>query len=466
MTPNRPEAGNMQMTDEQEHAIAHAQRVLRAVKLYDHAELLSASKPAAIDGQEAAIRAVAADIEEMTVTELRAKHELHRNGDIAIALRELSAAPSPAQTERGAFTEWWDCEYGCTFDNIPGAMGGAFREVAQKAWNRRAALQAAPAAEKPKLTVWYGPMPESNGKTNWTAILHRGDLSQGHTIDRSEYPDRVRYESDCVRWLIGELTERPWILDYDADKHSGYVAPQPAADAPGMAEPVAWFYYEDDEFIRMYASEEKAVAACEKFGGHWRAVYTHPAAPAQSGEPVADPKHDLHARLKIAREAGLQLRIDAKFGSDRYHSVTGSWPAVCRFAWALYNTAPQPAQTAQSDVCECGYSIETSCNVLDPACRRYTGKPAPSAVALDDDRAAFEAWAKEALEAHYDEHDSLITYDPVSAWLAWQASRRAALEEAAQLCANRSEKAGTIGRALEAMDLALAIRALSGATEA
>lgn len=44
---------------------------------------------------------------------------------------------------------------------------------------------------KPELTVWYGAMPESNGKANWTAILHRkgeGRCMNGFTIDRSEYP--------------------------------------------------------------------------------------------------------------------------------------------------------------------------------------------------------------------------------------------------------------------------------------
>ena len=79
---------------------------------------------------------------------------------------------------------------------------------------------------QPKLTVWYGPMPESDGKTNWTALLHRADEPlgyDGHTIDRSEYPDRVRYEADRVRYLIGELEEMPDILTYGADKHSGYV---------------------------------------------------------------------------------------------------------------------------------------------------------------------------------------------------------------------------------------------------
>lgn len=80
--------------------------------------------------------------------------------------------------------------------------------------------------EKPELTVWYGSMPESNGKSNWTAILHRkgeGPCMDGFTIDRSEYPGRVLYAADRVRYLIGEKSERPSILDYDADAHSGYV---------------------------------------------------------------------------------------------------------------------------------------------------------------------------------------------------------------------------------------------------
>lgn len=78
------------------------------------------------------------------------------------------------------------------------------------------------------LSVWYGPMPESNGKSNYTAILHRkGQLWSGITLDRSEYPDRVRYEADRARFLIGEMAEEPCILNYDADLHSGYV------DAPG-----------------------------------------------------------------------------------------------------------------------------------------------------------------------------------------------------------------------------------------
>ena len=84
----------------------------------------------------------------------------------------------------------------------------------------------------PKLTVWCGPMPESNGKSNFTAILRRvttegllGDLSNGITIARSEYPGRVMYEADRMRFLIGELAAEPFILDYDAEKHSGYEPP-------------------------------------------------------------------------------------------------------------------------------------------------------------------------------------------------------------------------------------------------
>jgi hypothetical protein len=86
---------------------------------------------------------------------------------------------------------------------------------------------------QPELTVWEGAMPESNGKSNFTAMLVRKGaasliegISEGFTIARSEYPDRVRYEADRVRHLIGELAEKPCILDYDADKHSGYAEPK------------------------------------------------------------------------------------------------------------------------------------------------------------------------------------------------------------------------------------------------
>lgn len=75
----------------------------------------------------------------------------------------------------------------------------------------------------PPLQVWFGSMPESNGKENWTAILHRGKLSEGITIERSEYKDRIRYEADRMRWMIGELADEPDILAYDPDLKSDYV---------------------------------------------------------------------------------------------------------------------------------------------------------------------------------------------------------------------------------------------------
>lgn len=91
---------------------------------------------------------------------------------------------------------------------------------------------AEPVSQHPDLTVWYGSMPETNGKSNWTAILHRkGEgIQDGITIDRSEYPDRVLYAADRVRYLIGEKPDRPYILDYDGDKHSGYVKPVSQSD--------------------------------------------------------------------------------------------------------------------------------------------------------------------------------------------------------------------------------------------
>lgn len=79
---------------------------------------------------------------------------------------------------------------------------------------------------KENLKVWYGSMPESNGKTNWTAILYKDDdIDSGITISRSEYPDRVRYEADKMRFMIGEITKEPDILTYDDKLHSGYSEP-------------------------------------------------------------------------------------------------------------------------------------------------------------------------------------------------------------------------------------------------
>lgn len=106
------------------------------------------------------------------------------------------------------------------------------QKYAQEAAREQPAAPQPPAQEdRIELTVWEGPMPESNGRSNFTAVLCRKSdkgfdrFADGFTIARSEYPDRVRYEADRVRYLIGEIDKRPRIIDYDADKHSGYVAP-------------------------------------------------------------------------------------------------------------------------------------------------------------------------------------------------------------------------------------------------
>lgn len=72
----------------------------------------------------------------------------------------------------------------------------------------------------PALSVWYGKMPESCGRNNWTALLYNADKSENFTIDRSEYPHRVRYEADRMRHIIGELAEAPYILDYDPNERT------------------------------------------------------------------------------------------------------------------------------------------------------------------------------------------------------------------------------------------------------
>lgn len=78
-----------------------------------------------------------------------------------------------------------------------------------------------------KLKVWFGPLPESNGQTNWTAILYkdnggRFDFTNGFTLAQSEYKDRVRYDADCVRHILGELADQPDILAYDSELMEPY----------------------------------------------------------------------------------------------------------------------------------------------------------------------------------------------------------------------------------------------------
>ncbi len=77
---------------------------------------------------------------------------------------------------------------------------------------------------QPKLTVRLTSFPESNGKRNWTALLVRVDKWDGLvgncggiSLARGELWNRVAYEAECARFLIGERDTEPSILDYGDD---------------------------------------------------------------------------------------------------------------------------------------------------------------------------------------------------------------------------------------------------------
>jgi hypothetical protein len=102
-----------------------------------------------------------------------------------------------------------------------------------------------PATVQPRLTVRLCSFPESNGKRNWTALLVRveewpgliGNCG-GITIDRGEFWNRVAYEAERARLLIGERDTEPHILDYGddiktPDEWAGEVrGGRPVTDAP------------------------------------------------------------------------------------------------------------------------------------------------------------------------------------------------------------------------------------------
>jgi hypothetical protein len=80
------------------------------------------------------------------------------------------------------------------------------------------------ATHQPRLTVRLTSFPESNGKRNWTALLVRlepwdglvGNCG-GVSLARGECWNRVAWEAERARYLIGERDTEPFILDYGDD---------------------------------------------------------------------------------------------------------------------------------------------------------------------------------------------------------------------------------------------------------
>ena len=77
---------------------------------------------------------------------------------------------------------------------------------------------------QPKLKVVLTSYPESNGKRNWTAMFKRVEKFDGLigswggiTIAHGELWNRVAYEAERARFLLGERDTEPYILDYGDD---------------------------------------------------------------------------------------------------------------------------------------------------------------------------------------------------------------------------------------------------------
>lgn len=86
------------------------------------------------------------------------------------------------------------------------------------------AAQPAQIPAQPRLKVRLTAFPESNGKRNWTALLVREEKWDGLvgncggvSLARGELWNRVAWEAECARYLIGERDTEPFILDYGDD---------------------------------------------------------------------------------------------------------------------------------------------------------------------------------------------------------------------------------------------------------
>lgn len=85
-------------------------------------------------------------------------------------------------------------------------------------------LHAAAPQSQPRLRVRLVSFPESNGKRNWTAMIARVDPwgglvgnCGGITVARGEFWNRVAYEAERAKLLIGERDTEPCVLDYGDD---------------------------------------------------------------------------------------------------------------------------------------------------------------------------------------------------------------------------------------------------------
>lgn len=75
-----------------------------------------------------------------------------------------------------------------------------------------------------RLTVVLHSFPESNGRTNWTAMFKRVEpfkglrgSAGGVTIDRGECWNRVAYHAERARVLLGERVSEPDLREYGDD---------------------------------------------------------------------------------------------------------------------------------------------------------------------------------------------------------------------------------------------------------
>lgn len=78
--------------------------------------------------------------------------------------------------------------------------------------------------KQPELDVIIRSYPESNGKKNWTAMFVRKEpwkglvgSGGGITISRGESWNRVAYEAERAKFLLGLREKEPFILDYGDD---------------------------------------------------------------------------------------------------------------------------------------------------------------------------------------------------------------------------------------------------------
>jgi hypothetical protein len=196
---------------------------------------------------------------------------------VRVLLAAAPAAPSPAQTdEQGTFEAWLKQPHPHNWNDCNHPLTVGERQAAHMGWFARAALQAAPAADAVRsvsdemmdLADRLGHQWKDVDPRAWAHLLvyapENAEAQDARRFRRlTEDHEDAETRAQC-RSIIDSMGVRSYSATCrDVDLAKGDTDPQPAADAPGMAEPVASDWAPDRIWLQRGVGDDGSHTWCE-----------------------------------------------------------------------------------------------------------------------------------------------------------------------------------------------------------